>query len=53
MTRVTHLWILWPSNVIVTLTFAITVLMFVAKRSESHLQCCGRYREQRSYQNRS
>src|SRR5207244_10891136 len=34
MTRVTRLWILWPSNVIVTLTFAITVLM-ISSRSEA------------------
>src|SRR5205823_13692186 len=34
MTRVTRLWILWASNVIVTLTFAITVLM-ISSRSEA------------------
>src|SRR5436853_2082543 len=34
MTRVTRLWILWPSNVIVTLTFAIIVLM-ISSRSEA------------------
>src|SRR5437879_13476224 len=34
MTRVTRLWILWPSNVLVTLTFAITVLM-ISWRSEA------------------
>jgi len=34
MTRVTRLWILWPSNVIVTLTLAITVLM-ISSRSEA------------------